>query len=263
MYNRTRNETPLTQQQMFIAAPSLFASAPHESRSEKYVFEPTMNVITELTKQGIYPIYAAQRKTKKQGYANFTKHLVIMREAPNGKTVSEYTPEILITNSHDGSTSRIAELGFFRMVCANGLILNEANMGKFSSSHINHNDDFIEGVFSVLATAKDTSTKIEAMKDRILSFDEAKIFAQAGMEIRWPKPPITAEKCVNTMRRYEDEGLSLWKVFNRVQEQLQRGGMRPAHQRGQRTITTRPVTSIDETIRINRELGQLATGYLN
>jgi hypothetical protein len=186
-----------------------------------------------------------------------------MREAPNGKPEGEYAPEILITNSHDGSTSRIAELGFFRTVCANGLILNEAKMGKYSSTHIQHNDDFIEGVFSVLATAKDTSTKIEAMKAKTLSYEEAKLFALKGMQLRWPDPPITAEKCVNTMHRYEDAGLSLWKVFNRVQEQLQRGGMRSTYQRGQRIKTTRPVTSIDETIRINRELGQLAIGYLN
>ena len=177
MYNRTQNATPLTRQQLIEAAPSIATATAHESRSTKYIVEPTLHIIETLQTQGLYPIYAAQKATKKADRKYYTKHIVIMREAYNGKPAGEYTPEILITNSHDGSTSRIAELGFFRAVCANGLILNEAKMGKYSSTHIQHNDDFIEGVFSVLATAKDTSTKIEAMKAKTLSFEEAKLFA--------------------------------------------------------------------------------------
>ena len=45
-----RSDTPLSDDQIRRVAPSIFADAPHESRSERYSYIPTAAVLTELRK---------------------------------------------------------------------------------------------------------------------------------------------------------------------------------------------------------------------
>ncbi|WP_186153310.1 DUF932 domain-containing protein, partial [Burkholderia gladioli] len=68
--------------------------------------------------------------------------------------------------------------------------------------------------------------------------------------------PIT-ESQVLRARRSEDAGDDLWTTFNRVQESLTQGGMRGRSPAGRR-IKTRPITGIDQDIRLNRALWMLA-----
>jgi hypothetical protein len=46
---------PLSDDQIAAVAPSIFADAPHESRSERYSYIPTAAVLTELRKEGFSP----------------------------------------------------------------------------------------------------------------------------------------------------------------------------------------------------------------
>ena len=57
----------------------------------------------------------------------------------------------------------------------------------------------------------------------------------------------------------EDRKSDLWSIFNRVQENLVKGGLtgRTANGRRQRT---RPVQGIDQNLRLNRALWMLAEG---
>lgn len=46
-----RSDHPLSDDQIRRVAPSIFADAPHESRSERYSYIPTAAVLTELRKE--------------------------------------------------------------------------------------------------------------------------------------------------------------------------------------------------------------------
>jgi len=50
-----RSDYPLSDDQIRRVAPSIFADAPHESRSERYSYIPTATVLTELRKEGFQP----------------------------------------------------------------------------------------------------------------------------------------------------------------------------------------------------------------
>jgi hypothetical protein len=50
-----RSDYPLSDDQIRRVAPSIFADAPHESRSERYAYIPTAAVLTELRKEGFQP----------------------------------------------------------------------------------------------------------------------------------------------------------------------------------------------------------------
>lgn len=50
-----RSDSPLSDDQTHRAAPSIFAEAPHESRSQRYAYIPIATVLTELRKEGFQP----------------------------------------------------------------------------------------------------------------------------------------------------------------------------------------------------------------
>ncbi len=50
-----RPEHPLSDEQIRAVAPSIFAEAPHESRSERYSYIPTTTVLRELRGEGLQP----------------------------------------------------------------------------------------------------------------------------------------------------------------------------------------------------------------
>ena len=77
--------------------------------------------------------------------------------------------------------------------------------------------------------------------------------------------PISAHKLLDS-RRWEDAGDDLWHVFNRVQENLIRGGQRDFSRRredGRRYPRTRAIAGLDQNIRLNRELWNLAERVAN
>ena len=46
-----KQNTPLTNDQMLKIAPSIFAENPHESRSQRYTYIPTINIVNFMTRR--------------------------------------------------------------------------------------------------------------------------------------------------------------------------------------------------------------------
>lgn len=72
--------------------------------------------------------------------------------------------------------------------------------------------------------------------------------------------PITPDQLL-APRRWEDAGNDLWKVFNRVQENVIAGGLsaikRDENGRRVRRVSTRQVKGIDADVKLNRALWTL------
>ncbi len=116
-----RSDYPLSDDQIRTVAPSIFADAPHESRSERYAYIPTAAVLAELRKEGFQPFMACQTRVRDEGKREHTKHMLRLRHASqiNGAEANE----IVLLNSHDGTSSYQMLAGMFRFVCSNGLAL--------------------------------------------------------------------------------------------------------------------------------------------
>ena len=99
-----RSQTPLDEEEMRAAAPSIFAAGKHASRSERYTYIPTIEVLRGLKKEGFEPFMVAQGKSRIEGKTEFTKHMVRMRHAGQVSTRAEAN-EIILINSHDGASS--------------------------------------------------------------------------------------------------------------------------------------------------------------
>lgn len=257
-----RSETPLADDQMRQAAPSIFAEGKHVSRSERYTYIPTIEVLHSLRREGFEPYMVAQCRSRIEGKTAFTKHMIRMRHAGQVTTRPEVN-EIILINSHDGASSYQMLAGVFRFVCCNGLVVGDV-VQDIRIPHkglIQH--EVIEGAFRVLDDFEAVEASTEAMKGLTLKPDEEGALARAALALRFgertegqPPAPITAEQLIEA-RRPEDLGHSLWTTFQRIQENTLRGGQPGRGAKGQR-MHTRGITGIDRNVSLNRALWILA-----
>ncbi len=257
-----RSETPLAEEQMRLAAPSIFAAGKHQSRSNRYTYIPTIEVLRGLRKEGFEPFMVAQGRSRIEGKTEFTKHMIRMRHTGQVSTKPEAN-EIILINSHDGASSYQMMAGAFRFVCCNGLVIGDVSNDIRIPHKGRAQDDVIDGAFRVLEDFETVDESIEGMKAVTLEQDEQRAFATAALALRYgerseiqPPAPITAEQLIEACRP-EDLGDSLWLAMNRLQENVTRGGQ-PGRSTQGRRIRTRAVASIDRGVSLNRALWVLA-----
>ena len=245
------------------AAPAIFAESAHESRSQRYGFVPTEKLLEGLMAEGFHPVSVSQAKSRTEGNENASKHLIRLRHA-GSQQVGDVFPEVVILNSHDGSSSYQLMTGLFRLVCSNGLIACEGDMDSTRIPHkANALGRVIEGSYKIVEDMPQVVDKVMAMQSITLSPPEITAFNHAALALRYQdtdKAPIN-EASLNVARRWEDEGNDLWRTLNRTQENLIRGGLRGYRRNAkgrQRLTTTRGIKGIDQTVAINRGLWVLA-----
>jgi hypothetical protein len=246
-------------------APSVFAEEQHESLSDRYTYIPTIRLIEALDVEGWKPVQALQSKARLPDHREHTKHSVRFRHvAQLNHRNSGMVPEIILFNSHDGSSSYQIHAGIYRFLCCNGLIIADATL---SHQKIRHSGDVvgqvIEGVYSIVEDLPQLPAKVEAMKAVELDEQEQLAFAKAAMHVRWEEPETCGfSPCqVIEPRRLEDTAGDLWHTFNRAQENLLQGGLhgRRIDKNGRsRRTTTRPVKAPAEDLKINKALWALA-----
>ena len=256
-----RSDHPLSDEQIRTVAPSIFADAPHESRSQRYAYIPTSTVLTELRKEGFQPFMVTQTRVRDEGKREHTKHMVRLRHASQINARSEAN-EIILLNSHDGTSSYQMLAGMFRFVCSNGLVCGDT----VADVRVPHKGDVagqvIAGAYEVLHGFDRALESRESMQAITLDAGESEVFARAALSLKYDDPdkpaPIT-ETQILMPRRVDDRRPDLWSVFNRTQENLTKGGLHGRAANGRRQ-QTRPVQGIDSDIRLNRALWLLADG---
>ncbi len=255
-----RSEHPLPDDQIRSVAPSIFADAPHESRSQRYAYIPTATVLTELRKEGFQPFMVTQTRVRDEDRRDFTKHMVRLRHATQINAAE--ANEIILLNSHDGTSSYQLLAGMFRFVCKNGLVCGDT----VADVRVPHKGDVagqvIEGAYEVLHGFDRALASRESMQAVTLDDGESEVFARAALALKYDDPdkpaPIT-ETQVLMPRRVDDRRPDLWSVFNRTQENLIKGGLNGRAANGRRQ-STRAVQGIDQNLRLNRALWLLADG---
>jgi len=174
-------------------------------------------------------------------------------------TLSDTANEIILVNSHDGTSSYQMLAGCFRFVCHNGLICGET----VEDLRIRHSGDVlnnvIEGAYRIVEEFDKVDASKELMRGIELNQRQQNAFANAALQLRYDPEeniPILGHQ-LNLARRDDDRGADLWRTFNRVQENIMQGGLQGFTRNGGKT-TTRKVTGLSENVRLNRALWTLA-----
>ena len=256
--NTLRSNIPLDNSQLFKVAPSIFANEAHESRSARYTYIPTIDVLDGLRKEGFQPFFVAQSRSRIEGKSEFTKHMLRLRQT--GEIEKSEANEIILINSHDGTSSYQMMAGCFRFVCQNGMVTGDIveDIRVRHKGNIIHN--VIDAAYTIVDDFEQVTESIDGMKSTLLLPAEQEIFAQAALSLKYDEneAPITPNQLLST-RRIADRNPDLWSNFNRVQENIIRGGLRGRTANGNRT-TTREVKSIDNNVKLNKALWILADG---
>jgi len=263
--------TALTREEILNKAPSVFAEKPSTKTSSKYAFIPTTKIIDDLGREGWVPVSVREslvRDEKKEGYQ---KHMVRFRHpgvtfGPTTLSVGDIIPEIVVTNSHDALSAFHLNAGIYRLVCSNGLLVAESTINSVSIKHVGYASSDAQEAGQLLFKELPLLTdKVSSMRGTHLHYEEAAAMAKSAAMLRWPVDathalPFDSVELLKSHRRCDDD-TNLWNIFNRIQENLLRGGIRyrTASNKKQRT---RQVNSINEDIRLNKALWALAESML-
>ncbi|EGX5146829.1 DUF945 domain-containing protein [Salmonella enterica] len=259
-HNSIRRERPLTDAELMQTVPSVFSGDKHESRSERYTYIPIINIINRLREEGFQPFFAGQSRVRDLSRREYSKHMLRLRR--EGQIDGKEVPEIILLNSHDGSSSYQMVPGLFRFVCTNGLVCGN----HFGEIRVPHKGDIvwqvIEGAYEVMGIFDKVTENMESMKSVILNQDEQYLFGKAALTVRYEdenKIPVSPEQII-TPRRREDKQNDLWTTYQRVQENMMKGGL-PGRSASGKNTRTRAVTGIDGDIRLNKALWMIAEQF--
>lgn len=262
-------QAEISTDQLMKAAPSIFATAAHESRSAKYAYIPTSLVLEGMKKEGFIPVRASQGRSRIEGKAEFTKHMVRFRHSDyvGTESLGQVVPEIVLVNSHDGTSAYHLMAGLFRIACLNGMIRCESTTADLRVPHKgNVVDNVIEGAFTVIEDSKGAVEQAAHWGSLRLTHDERNIMAEAAHVLRFGDAEGNVDTAIQAdqllrPRRVADRDDTLWVTHNVLQENVIRGGLhawgRDANNRPRR-VTTREVRNIDGDVKLNRALWMLS-----
>jgi hypothetical protein len=267
---RARVGESIDDAQIIQRCPSVFADDKHESRSSKYTYLPTKDLLSGLRTEGFFPVEVRQGGSADMVKRGFTKHMIRLRRDVHSeiRKVGDSIPEVVLINSHDGTSSYQLFQGWFRLACLNGLVTADATKPS-QGIKIGHRGDIlgevIEASYRVINESEETAHLIEDMTSTQLNDGERLAFANAAKQLRLNDDANVLDADIIRTRRSQDVGNDLWKVFNRAQENLVRGGIpyetqdanaRRIHRR------VREVKSIDGNVKLNQALWTLAQSML-
>lgn len=244
-------------------APSIFSDK-YEHMSKIYQYISTIKIVEGLMAEGFMPTKAQQSLCRLENKKAHTKHLIRFRHKDTQPTELGLYPEIVLINSHDGSSSYRLLSGLYRFVCCNGLVAGNT----YNEIRVLHKGNImgqvIEGTYEVIENSNKMLQAAKEMEYIKLDAREMNIFAEAAHNIRFEDPEsskgIDPSRLLLPRRSSERNKSDLFTVFNVVQENIIKGGIRgyKLDKNGYRKLTTtRAIKGIDQDTYLNRALWTL------
>lgn len=256
--------TSITLADAIKAAPAIAATKPADYINlNRYKFTPTTEIIGHMKDLGFELTKASQSNTKIGLRRDYGTHIVqfqspslYIKDQTGGV---EARPTIVLLNSHDGSRPIQFEMGLFRLVCSNGLVVKSMDLGSFKERHTKYTfqevKDLIDSKVGLLPKVVE---KINSWSAREMSSKERTQFAidalllRAGEERQLETYEIQS---ILDPKRDADKGNTLWKTYNIVQENLIKGGFQINNRQA------RGITNPVQDMVLNQDLWQLAESY--
>jgi hypothetical protein len=237
----------LSLQEAIEKCPAINATGPSARASKKYNFISTK----EIVDQALSNDWCIRDVKKGRGlYGQHSINLVHKSQLLANDT--EGFPQVSIINSHDLTKRFSLVLGFFRLICTNGLIApsglcNSTTVLHRQKSNGEHND-LIPSLTRAFDSYDSIMANVNKMKERQLSEEECRYLARfahySRFRYRMLQPKKFNEEAALKPRREVDAKKDLWSVFNVIQENFTNGGVGIG----------RGITQFQDEIRFNQEL---------
>lgn len=260
--------TPLTVEEIRQAAPQAYAASPKPGVSQKYTFLPTSRIIEDMSKLGWQVSQAKANKYRNADNAEFGSHVIRFFHPDIFLKDSEGNVEayinVVVMNNHTGRGSFNFEIGIFRLVCSNGLVIKDKDFGSFRLRHSGYSFEELQVTMqAAVDRLPDLVGRINLLSQKMMTKEEQFEFAQKAFQLRSTPERLLSNEDLEEMlapRRKEDEGNSLWHVFNRIQEGVMKGGFMAIGSNG-RLRKVKGIRNIQKDIQLNQSLWEMAITY--
>jgi hypothetical protein len=246
-------------------APSVFATRPHKKCSEKYVFVPTTKIIEDFGSMGWLPTRVSEGRSKV--YTGYQRHMVVFSHPDFTLDKGNVMPNIIVSNGHNRLSSLQFHAGLDVKVCSNGLVMGNM-IETFKAIHVEYSlKNVQQTIDAIFRFAKETASTVKDSRDILMTKDEQSAFAYQSALTRWNKDQIGKIVQIPDIlhaRREEDDNDSLWSTYNRVQENIIKGGI-PVQGTNGREIyinNSAPITEFKRNLNINIKLWMLMQDFL-
>lgn len=268
MQKNTLEMTALTLEQVRAKAPQAFATTPRPGVSAKYSFLPTSRIIEDMDRLGWKVCEAKSGRSRKDVNAEFGTHVVkffhpdVFLKDQEGN-IEAYINVVMI-NNHTGMGSFKFEMGIFRLVCSNGLVIKDKDMGSFNIRHTGYSFEQLQGTLNqAVERLPDVVGRINHFNQVLMSKEAQREFAQKAFALRSYGDRALTETELDeflTPRRKEDVGDSLWVVLNRVQESVLKGGFHTQNAKG-KFRKAKSIRNIQKDFQLNQQIWELGMQY--
>lgn len=263
---RNQNLDAISADQLRKFSPAIFAKEPHEDVSNRYGFMPTYRVLEHMHKAGFVPVEVRNYQRRDPNDMRFTKHMLRFRQSGqlSARTVGDLVPQVVLLNSHDRSSPYQLYGGMFRLICLNGLLVADSQtVMPIKLRHtLNLAETVVEVSMELIKQHRHVFDHVNTMRKVQLAHKAQLQFARKALELRPQRAGMIEPAALLTPRRAQDEGNDVWRVFNRVQENLTKGGVEGLTTTGRHVRTTQ-INSVNADVALNAGLWSLAMQAIN
>lgn len=252
----------LSEAQLRAAAPAAFSEA--HNMTGAYSPVNTATILRRMADEGFVPVQASQDRPTRRDPQFVTHRVVLRHETQLGEEadIGEHVPQIMLVNSHNGRTKLKLFGGLYRFICANGLVVGD---DRFRAAVTHRGDAPAEAARiaeEVTSNLSDLRRTIERWSRIEMPTGTAQMFARRAAELRFGEVAGKSYDAATllTPRRERDEGRSLWRLYNTIQENTTKAGLVGRTALG-RKVTTRDLRAIGPDIKYNSALWELAESY--
>ncbi len=237
-----------------------------------YGFVNTREVLQVFEANGWSPVtvnYGKVRTPERQG---FQKHLIRLEnpryQAIEGLTDSNSSrPQLVLLNSHDGTSSLQILWGVFRIACLNGIIAGTGINGVRLVHSRSITDKLPDAIQYMLSNFDAFSEQIKRLQGLELSKQATDELIKVTFDARLANVNNVKniEYRIPRLQRLADNATDAYTVFNRIQEVLMRGGIQYTYDKpildassgevlGTQHITTktRRIASVGSQLKLNQ-----------
>ena len=226
------------------------ATTPDLNRvSENYVFLSTEQAHGVLADFGF-----TESRYKQSRGEGFQKHVSIFERATDTDEDGRFN--LMLLNSHNGTSALRLEAGYFRILCENQL--GSGDVGVRVSHRGSALDRFAQAIPLVLQQMESFKETKQLLRDKTLSWDSVFELAEFALTLRGVKGEdlrefmqVRNQQNMATSRRFKDRGDSAWHRFNVIQENMVKG-CRVFHNDKYQKL--RPLTSAEKLLDFNNQL---------
>ena len=222
--------------------------------SNKFGFISSSNLVTQLEGQGLKLADVVESKIRKnkeerQGYQ---KHVLRFN---TGLSNAHGNLQVLAINSHEGSSALTFRMGFFRLVCSNGLIIGSDLIPQIKVRHTANGllklNDSVDELMQWQRVAMDNIEKMTSYK---VTAEEFEKLALASAKIRMGEKFTDKIVPLFESKRYQDNSPDLFTTFNVIQENVMRTGFYALNKETNAAVKVRAIKGVNASLELNTAL---------